>query len=320
MNDGIAIFAQNLGMAYSSKVQALAEVSFSIPTGSIVGYLGPNGAGKTTTVNILSTAIRPTNGSASILGFDVVKQRDKVRQLIGLAAQDVALEWVLTVYDNLDIFGRIFGIRQPQRRHKINELLDKLGISHRAKAKALTLSGGEARRVQLAYALLRKPPVLFVDEPTLGLDPVGKQAVWQYLRDLSAEGTTIFMASNEMSEVEAICDSVIFIHQGRLIDQGTPAMFIDRYGGGEVIEIFQQEGSCPDSVTKFLAQDAEIQILSYEPLTILAPNKDKLLAQCVPYLLSNGIQIEDIRIHVPNLNDVFFYLTQGTRPWKRSRP
>jgi ABC-2 type transport system ATP-binding protein len=308
-----AIVVKNLTKVYpKGNVKALSNVSFSVEEGKIVGYLGPNGAGKTTTINILSAAIPATSGEARIHGYDVSTAKEEVRNLIGLATQDIALDWVLTVYDNLDLFGQLYGIPEPNRREKIWRLLEDFDLATKANAKALTLSGGEARRLQIARALLKKPRVLFVDEPTLGLDPIGKKVALNYLKRLAANGATIFLASNEMEQVEKICDEIIFLYSGRLVDQGSPEYFINLYANQDIIEIFYQE-SLPEEVLQFLQSFVGVQLLKTKPLTLAAPREAKMVLHLMPVLVDSKMALKDIKIREPSLNDVFINLVEGLR-------
>lgn len=306
------IVAKELTKIYAGGFKALDRVTFSIEEGKIVGYLGPNGAGKTTTINILSAAIPPTSGEAYIYGYHVVREKEKVRGLIGLATQDLALDWLLTPYDNLELFARLYHIPKTIYRKKIMQLLEDLYLADKARVKTLTLSGGEARRLQLARALLSDAPVLFVDEPTLGLDPLGKKAALQYLRKLAASGKTIFLATNEMDQAEAIVDEILFLYAGRLIAQGTLSQFMDQFAGSEVITI-KYQGERISAIVEYLRELPQVQVISERPLTFTTARNNKVLPEVITCLTKAGINIEDFQVRTPTLNDAFINLVERMR-------
>lgn len=214
---GSAIETVNLVKRYGG-VTALAGVSLSIPEGDFFGLLGPNGAGKTTLIRILTTLIRPTDGSASIMGYDVVKDRARVREAIGVVPQAMTSDLDLTGFEIMDIYARFYGMPKRERRERIDELLAMVGLKERAKDLVATYSGGMRRRLEIARGLVHKPSILILDEPTIGLDPQSRHVVWELLEKFrSADRLTILLTTHYMEEAEALCDHVAIIDYGKIV-------------------------------------------------------------------------------------------------------
>lgn len=302
-----AIVVKDLTVIYPGGTKALDGVSFAVPTGSIVGYLGPNGAGKTTTINVLTTAMVPTGGDAWVYGYNVRTQKAKIRNLIAVATQDLYMDPFITVQDNLRFFAAIYDVPKAERGNRIRDLLDAFELTPIARARVHTLSGGQWKRVQLAIALLRTPKVLFLDEPTLALDPLGKQTLLRYLLNLKHVGVTIFYASNEMEQLEKVCDRVLFLWQGTLLAQGAVDDFIKNFGGVEIVTIHYQ-GKLADTTLAELKRREDIQIQTVTPLSWSSPRARVLLPEVILALAKQGAVIQDIDIRKPNLNDAFLTL------------
>jgi ABC-2 type transport system ATP-binding protein len=211
-------------------VPALDGLSFLVPAGSVLGLLGPNGSGKTTTVSILSTALRPDAGRATIGGLDVVADAARVRRVIGFAGQFAAVDPNLTGRENLTLIGRLSRLGRAQARVRAGELLDSFGLTAAADRLVRTYSGGMRRRLDLAAALLHRPPVLFLDEPTTGLDPESRFALWDSVRDLARSGTTVLLTTQYLEEADTLADQVVIISAGKVADTGTPAQLKARLG------------------------------------------------------------------------------------------
>jgi len=304
------IVADNLSFTYPNGTQAIRNVSFSIEAGSVVAYLGPNGAGKTTTVNILTTVFPPTTGRAVVGSYDVVKDKEKVREIVAVSPQEFTLDLGLTVYENLEIYGRLCGIKTSERRQRIDQLLNDFQIADKSHTSVLALSGGQARRLQIARALLSKPRVVFLDEPTLGLDPFGVDLTLDYLRKLRDEGVTVFLASNEMEQVERICDWVIFLNNGQLVDAGPLSGFIEQYAGQEIISL-TLEGTLPSDVFKDWRGAETLEVLNADnPLTLAVPRAGHVLPELVLHLTSQGVIIRDLEIRKPGLREAFVSLVK----------
>src|SRR6516165_3349845 len=214
---------------------AVAGIDFAVEAGEFFGFLGPNGAGKTTTINILSTLLRPTSGQALLAGFDVVKQPDQVRQSIGMVFQDPSLDDRLTAEENLQFHAMLYQVPKAIRNERMTQVLEMVGLTERRRSVIRTFSGGMKRRLEIARGLLHHPKVLFLDEPTAGLDPQTRNAIWEHVRQLRAEvGITVFMTTHYMDEAEN-CDRIAIIDHGKIQALDTPAALKQRLGGDKVI-------------------------------------------------------------------------------------
>lgn len=218
---------------------AVENLSLSIPAGAIFGLLGPNGAGKTTTIRMLTTMLAPSAGIARVAGLDVVQQPKKVRRAIGYVSQMLSADGGLTGYENLLLFARIYGIPRRERKARIAEALDFMGLASAAEVLVRTYSGGMIRRLEIAQSMMHRPAVLFLDEPTIGLDPVARQAVWQHLRQLQDRyGTTIFLTTHDMEEADHLCHSIIIMHRGKAVAVGTPESLKAQVGVARLDDVF----------------------------------------------------------------------------------
>ena len=224
-----AIEAEGLRKAYGS-VTALNGMTLQVPTGTVVGLLGPNGSGKTTTVSILSTALRPDGGRAAVHGLDVVADAARVRAVIGFAGQFAAVDPNLTGRENLTLIGRLSRVGRGLARTRAEQLLDVFGLSDAADRLVRGYSGGMRRRLDLAAALVHRPPVLFLDEPTTGLDPESRFQLWEAVRDLARSGTTVLLTTQYLEEADELADQVVIIADGRVADTGTPRQLKERFG------------------------------------------------------------------------------------------
>jgi ABC-2 type transport system ATP-binding protein len=234
---GLAIEARGLVKRYSEGVLAIDGVDLSIPANTIYTLLGPNGAGKTTTISMLTTLIKPTAGSAQVAGFDVVCQASDVRRRIGVTFQETVLDVELTGRQVLDYHGRLYGQSKTERQSKITELLALVELAEAADRRVNTYSGGMKRRLELARGLMTEPAVLFLDEPTLGLDPQNRVGIWDYIRNLKEQrGMTLLLTTHYMDEAEKLADQIGIIDHGRIVIAGTPPELIDQMGA-DVIHI-----------------------------------------------------------------------------------
>jgi ABC-2 type transport system ATP-binding protein len=241
------------------ELEAVGGVSFAISPGEVFGLLGPNGAGKTTTIRVLTTLLPPTEGRALVAGYDVRTDPLSVRASIGYIPQAISVDGALTAYENLDFYGRVTGVPRSERRERIAEVVGTMGLEPMLDRLARTLSGGMLRRLEIATALLNRPGVLFLDEPTVGLDPTARRLVWDRLEALREQaGTTILVTTHLMEEAERHCDRLGVIDAGRLVEQGEPAELIERHDADSLEEVFtavtghnltsdgEQEGSLSD--------------------------------------------------------------------------
>ena len=229
MNGSPVIAAEGLRKSFG-KVMALDGLSFQASAGSVLGLLGPNGSGKTTTVSILSTALRPDSGRAAVCGLDVASDASLVRRVIGFAGQFAAVDPNLTGRENLTLIGRLSRVGRGQAKARADELLDSFGLSAAAGRLVRTYSGGMRRRLDLAAALLHRPPVLFLDEPTTGLDPESRLGLWNSVRDLAAAGTTVLLTTQYLDEADALADQIVIINSGRVAEVGTPDQLKSKFG------------------------------------------------------------------------------------------
>jgi ABC-2 type transport system ATP-binding protein len=221
------------------ELEAVGGISFAVAPGEVFGLLGPNGAGKTTTIRVLTTLLAPTDGRALVAGYDVRADSLAVRASIGYIPQAISVDGALTAYENLDFYGRVTGVPRRERRERIAEVIETMELQPMLERLARTLSGGMLRRLEIASALLNRPAVLFLDEPTVGLDPNARAMVWERLAALRAQaGTTILVTTHLMEEAERHCERLGVIDRGRLVEQGEPAELIERHGAESLEEVF----------------------------------------------------------------------------------
>ncbi len=233
-----AVLVKNLTKKFG-KFTAVDDISFSVPQGSIFAFLGPNGAGKTTTIKILTTLLDKTSGSASVCGHDVAHHKKVVRKSFGICFQDQSLDDDLTAFENMDFHGALYGLSKSVRRKKMDELLALVDLSDRKKDLVRNYSGGMKRRLELARSLLHEPKILFLDEPTLGLDPQTRNHIWDYIKKLSSDhGMTIFFTTHYMEEASRMADHIAIIDHGRIIENGTPDDLIARSGAENLEDAF----------------------------------------------------------------------------------
>jgi ABC-2 type transport system ATP-binding protein len=289
-------------------VAALTGLDLAIPPHVVYGLLGPNGAGKSTTVRILSTLTRASGGQAVVAGFDVARRPDSVRRVIGLAGQDAALDRALTGRENLRIFGRLsrLGVRGARRR--ADELLERFDLTDAADRLVSTYSGGMSRRIHLVASLLRAPKVLFLDEPTTGLDPRSRIAVWESIRDLVADGTTVLLTSQYLEEVDQLASAVAVIDHGQLIAEGSPARLKSRIGShiDVVVESMDHLAGAMAVLERLTGRRPEAD---GPHIVVAAVGEVPPLPRVVRELDAAGTGIRDIGIREPSLDDVFLFLT-----------
>ncbi len=294
------------------EVLAVDNVTFQVKEGEIFGFLGPNGAGKTTTINMLITLIKPTKGTARVAGYDVIKEPSEVRKKIGVVFQDPTLDRRLTGWENLYIHGRLYGISSKELKSKIKELIEFVELKGWENKIVQQYSGGMIRRLEIARALLYNPEVLFLDEPTLGLDPQSRARVWDYIKQIKKEeGMTIFLTTHYMEEAEKLCDRVAIIDHGRIIALGTVEE-LKSIVGNEIIYLNAiLNGHGKDFIERIRALDSiqELKVLK-DGVISLSVNK---APEAIPVVLQEaqklGIEIKEVRYLRPSLEDVFLQLT-----------
>ncbi|WP_059015365.1 daunorubicin/doxorubicin resistance ABC transporter ATP-binding protein DrrA [Mycobacterium sp. M26] len=290
-----------------SSPPALAGVSFSARTGSVLGLLGPNGAGKTTTINILSTLSLPSSGQARVSGFDVVTQDAAVREAIGLTGQYAAVDEMLTGRENLVLFGRLRGLSRAQARRRAEELLDQFSLSDAADRRVGKYSGGMRRRVDIACGLVVPPRVLFLDEPTTGLDPRSRQDVWALVSRLRDDGITVLLTTQYLEEADALADDIVVIDHGTVIASGSPEELKHRVGGS----FCQVTPVATGDLGQIAAALSGMPGLEVGDTSVSLPAPDGLatLAEVFRRIEPLDVAVADVALRRPSLDEVFFRLT-----------
>jgi ABC-2 type transport system ATP-binding protein len=305
-----AIAVENLVKKFGD-FTAVNNLSFEIKRGEVFGLLGPNGAGKTTTMSMLSTMLKPTYGQASVNGFDIRTNEDDVRKSIGIVFQDQSLDEELTAYENMDFHGRLYRIPKDTRQKKIAELLKLVELDDKKDNLVKTYSGGMRRRLEIARGLLHEPKVLFLDEPTLGLDPQTRNHLWDYIAKLNQEkGITIILTTHYMEEADKLCQRIAIIDKGEIIALDTSEKLKNDIGG-DVITIVSSGRDNLYSAIESLPAIKNIE-LHDSSITIGLQNAEKHVAQIVNIASENGIPIDSLSIHKPTLEDVFLHFTGRT--------
>jgi len=294
------------------KVEALRGITMNVKWGEMYGFLGPNGAGKSTLIQILTTLLVPTTGDLQVAGLDVALDPDGVRRQIGVALQDTGVDPLLTGRELLVLQGRLFGLRKADTGARARELLHEFGLTEAADRRLKTYSGGMRRRLDLALALMHIPPILFLDEPTTGLDPVNRVALWELLRKICREwGTTVFMTTQYLEEADALCDRIAIIHEGVIVAQDTPTA-LKRRLQRDVIEV--QLPSDEDAPVLTAALQAAGFEASSEGAVVRLYSSDASLAigLLLPMIADHGWPLQGLKVTPPSLDDVFLQLTQGS--------
>ena len=291
-------------------ITAVDNVSFDVIEDEIFGFLGPNGAGKTTLVRILTTLVKPTSGNARVGGCDVVKKPDAVRHQIGVVPQAMTSDLDLTGYENMDIYGRFYGVPSKERKEKIHYLLETVGLKARAHDLVATYSGGMRRRLEIARVLVHSPKILFLDEPTIGLDPQARHVVWDFLRKLRKEYTmTVFLTTHYMEEAEALCSRVAIIDSGKIIALGSLRELKSQIPGNDIVSLTAENLS--ECIVDKIKNQKYVHRITLENNTIriCVDNGAQNLPMLIDEIKSSGGKIVSAAIHEQSLEDVFIYYT-----------
>ncbi|MEM0356771.1 MAG: ATP-binding cassette domain-containing protein [Candidatus Bathyarchaeia archaeon] len=290
---------------------AVDHLNLEVNEGEILGLLGPNGAGKTTTILMLATVIRPTEGTAYVGGYDVRKNPDKVRELLGVAFQEPKLLWVSTPWDVVNWHAKVCGLSTQERKRRVREVLEALDMWDYRHRSVHALSGGMRKRVEIAKVLIQRPKIAIVDEPTAQIDIVGKHKIWRMLRELREEGTTIILATNELYEADVLSDRVGIMHRGKLLVCDTPQKLKDSIVGGDIVEIQFESDPSPKIVEELEHFREVVKIIKTKASTLrLYLNRvEEVVPKIMSTLMKEGVAVSSIRMSEPSLDDVFAHYT-----------
>ncbi len=315
----VAIAVNNL-KKYYGEVKALDGVSLHVDKGKIYGLLGPNGAGKTTVVRALATLLQPDSGEVIINGIDVVKHPMQVRRMIGLAGQFAAVDDFLTGRETLMMVARLYHIPKREAKKRTNELLKRLSLQDAADRPAKTYSGGMRRRLDLGASLVGRPEILFLDEPTTGLDPRTRQELWELIRELVAEGRTLLLTTQYLEEADALCDYISIIDKGRVVKSGTASQLKSSLGRDVVeMHVSRADHEKAKVIMKSVSKSNPSTDEMNGSLSVRAQKGSEMLIKILKALDNEGIKPDDVSVHRPSLDDVFLAVT-GKKPQKTHKP
>lgn len=309
MSDQPAIEVQGLVREFRKGPRAVDGIDLAVAPGEIYGFLGPNGAGKSTTVLMLTTLLPPTSGRASVGGHDIVRQSAQVRASIGAALQEAALDPILTGREHLVLQATLQGLPSRERRQRANELLQRVGLTEAADRRVGGYSGGMKRRLDLALALVHSPRILFLDEPTTGLDPQSRASLWDEVRRLAREdGMTVFLTTQYLEEADVLAGRIGIIDHGRIVAEGTPTQLKAEIGSPSV-EVRPVDPQATDRVAEQLASFGEMRRNGHGSVTVQLPEGEAQLAEIIRLLDQADLRLETLTLHQPSLDDVFLAKT-----------
>ena len=307
-----AVAVRGLERAFKGGIKAVDGLDLEVAEGEIYGFLGPNGAGKTTTVRILVTLLRPTAGEARVAGYDVVSQADEVRRNIGVALQEAAIDPLMTGRELLRMQGALHGMRGGEARSRATDLLERVGLTDAGGRRVGEYSGGMRRRLDLAMALVHRPKVLFLDEPTTGLDPTSRSALWREVRGLNGDGTTVFLTTQYLEEAEQLAGRVGIIAGGSLVAEGTPEELKSRVGEPTLHVDLAEGADVPAARQALSAVGPLVDCADGTAVAIRAARGKATVPAAVRALDEAGIAVESLEVESPTLDDVFAAVTGST--------
>jgi ABC-2 type transport system ATP-binding protein len=303
------IVAEDLVKVYTGKIRAVDGVSFRVRQGELFGFLGPNGAGKTTNVNMLTANLRPTQGRATTAGFDVAKEPAEVKRRIGLVFQESTADSDLTGRENMDLQAALYSVPTAEARTRIDSLLERMQVAEAADRAVKTYSGGMRRRLELAVGIVHAPKILFLDEPTLGLDPQGRAGFWKYIQELRKElGLTVFLTTHYLDEADNLCDRLAIIDHGKIVASGTPAELKDRLGG-DIVTLRVKDGGA-DLTSTFTTLSGVVSVqLQGGAYRVKCANGEVMVPQLVDTSFKAGVGVTAVSLKRPSLDEVFLEFT-----------
>ena len=308
MNAAPAVEAIDL-VKHFGETRAVDGVSFVVPEGSVLGLLGPNGAGKTTLVRMLTTLSVPTSGTGRVAGFDILEQATEVRRSLGLTGQAATVDEILTGRENLKLIGSLYGLPKKYVREATERLFARFDLVDAADRMAKTYSGGMRRRLDLAVSLLAAPPILFLDEPTTGLDPQSRSGLWAVLRELVSEGTTLVLTTQYLEEADHLADEIVVVDKGRVIAAGTPTQLKDQAGRASVVVTLTHAANIDRAVGLMNSCSQEVHVeRGSRRLTAQAGGLGDM-TRIAAVFETSGIELDDLGLARPSLDDVFLHLT-----------
>lgn len=305
------ITADNLCKYYGS-TKAIDGISLDVDYGKVFGFLGPNGAGKTTAIKIFTTLIQPTSGKVNVLGYDLLKQPNMIKQRIGVVQQKPSFESTLTVEGSLDLYGKLWNISNGERNKRVQDLLKMFAIEDIRNVKNEELSIGQRRRVQVAREFMHDMDLLFLDEPTVGLDPSARRTLLDYIKQRVRGGLTVFFTTHIMEEAEYLCDEIAIINKGKIIAMDTPSGLKQKFGGVKIVEIKLKEPfNGIGKVINSLGISGNVELQDSTSIKISAHNAEQILISVIESLNKNNAQVASISINPPSLEEIFLAMVDG---------
>ena len=314
MNEGTAIEASDVTLTYADGTEAVRGVDLTVPRGEFFGFLGPNGAGKTTTIKILATLLKPTGGQVTVNGFDVVNEARRVRSSIGYMPQETSIDPELTARENLRFACESYGVARGDRADRIDELLDLVDLAEVADKRADDFSGGMRKRLDAATSLVHRPPLVFLDEPTTGLDPKARNRLWEYFRRINDQGTTIFLTTQYLEEADQLCDRIGVIKRGEIVAEGSPAE-LKRRVGGEILDIELADGEEANERAAKVAHESELFEsgvtidVTADGISVTSERARSHGTDLLVALRDAGLTVTGFNVRAPTLDDVFLAIT-----------